>query len=101
MDRSSVPVTPSDSRWGTNFAVLKIQCADAMLLFRTGDFYELFFDDAERAAKLLNLTITTRRNGLEVEPMAMAGFPHHSLESHLKTLVAAGERVAICERDEK
>jgi len=95
--KSAFAATPSDPRWPDAFAKLKSQYASAMLLFRAGDFYELFFDDAERAAELLNLTVTTRRTGTGQKPMAMCGFPHHSLESHLKTLVAAGERVAVCD----
>lgn len=97
---ASVAVSPSDPRWPANFASLKAQYPGALLLFRIGDFYELFFADAERAAKLFNLTITGRRVGPEQSPMTMCGFPHNSLEVHLKTLVAAGERVAICELDE-
>lgn len=64
-----------------------------LLLFRMGDFYELFAEDAEVAAKLLGLTLTTRDRTL-----AMAGFPHHSLETHLRKLLQAGHRVAICEQ---
>lgn len=100
MDRSYAAIVPSDPRWPDAFAKFKSRYPGALLLFRVGDFYELFFDDAERAAKLLNLTITTRRTGVEQKPMTMCGFPHHSLEAHLKTLVAAGERVAICEQTE-
>lgn len=97
MDRSSPAVAPSDPRWLKHFAKLKAQNYGAFLLFRIGDFYELFFDDAERAAKLLGLTLTTRRVGPEQSPMAMCGFPHRSLERHLKTLVAAGDHVAVFE----
>ena len=63
-----------------------------LLLFRMGDFYELFAEDAEKAHKLLDLTLTTRDRTL-----AMAGFPHHQLEAYLHKLLKAGERVAICE----
>lgn len=66
-----------------------------LLLFRMGDFYELFHDDAETAAKLLNITLTSRD-----KQVPMAGFPHHSLEFHLRKLLAAGQKVAICEQVE-
>jgi hypothetical protein len=64
-----------------------------LLLFRMGDFYELFEEDAECAVKLLGLTLTTRDR-----TMSMAGFPHHCLESYLRKLLQAGHRVAICEQ---
>ncbi len=73
----------------------KVQYPGMLLLFRMGDFYELFDDDAQRAAKLLGLTLTSRD-----KTVPMAGFPHHSLESHLRKLLAAGERVAICDQVE-
>jgi hypothetical protein len=63
-----------------------------LLLFRMGDFYELFGEDAETAHKLLGLTLTTRDRTI-----TMAGFPHHQLETYLHKLLQAGERVAICE----
>jgi hypothetical protein len=66
-----------------------------LLLFRVGDFYELFGEDAETASKLLGLTLTARD-----KTMTMAGFPHHSLEIHLQRLLKAGHRVALCEQVE-
>src|SRR5882672_9298269 len=66
-----------------------------LLLFRMGDFYECFDDDAREAAKVCGLTLTTRDRGL-----AMAGFPHHALEAHLRKLITAGGRVAVCEQTE-
>ncbi|GAA4332023.1 DNA mismatch repair protein MutS [Pigmentiphaga soli] len=68
-----------------------------LLLYRMGDFYELFYDDAEKASRLLNLTLTTRgaSNGV---PIRMAGVPFHSLEQYLARLVKLGESVAICEQ---
>lgn len=76
---------------------LKAEAGPLLLLYRMGDFYELFYDDAKKAARLLNLTLTTRgvSNG---EPVPMAGIPYHSLESYLARLVAHGESVAICEQ---
>jgi len=76
----------------------KRACPDALLLFRMGDFYELFFDDAKIAAQTLNLTLTSRDKGEDAIPMA--GFPHHQLESYLAKLLAAGFRVAVCDQVE-
>lgn len=72
------------------YASLKEECPDSILLFRVGDFYEAFFADAEVCAKTLGLTLTTRRQG--DERMPMAGFPCHSLEAYLQKLVAAGHK---------
>lgn len=66
-----------------------------VLLFRVGDFFELFGEDAEIAAKHLGLTLTRR------DELSMAGFPHHSLEQYLQRLLKAGLRVAICEPVER
>src|SRR5919201_3482653 len=66
-----------------------------LLLFRMGDFYELFDADAETAARLLGLTLTSRD-----KTVSMAGFPHHSLEGYLRKLLQAGLRVAICDQVE-
>ncbi len=71
---------------------------DALLLFRMGDFYELFHDDAKTAARILNLTLTSRDKS--ANPIPMAGFPHHQLESYLGKLIAAGHRAAICDQVE-
>ncbi len=76
----------------------KSACPDALLLFRMGDFYELFHDDAKTAARVLNLALTSRDKGENATPMA--GFPHHQLESYLGKLIAAGFRVAICDQVE-
>ena len=76
----------------------KAACPDALLLFRMGDFYEVFHDDAKISAKTLGLALTTRDKG--ENPVPMAGFPYHQLESYLRKLVAAGMRVAICEQVE-
>ncbi|HWA98253.1 MAG TPA: DNA mismatch repair protein MutS [Pirellulales bacterium] len=76
----------------------KAACGDSLLLFRMGDFYELFFEDAKTAARLLNLTLTSRDKGENAVPMA--GFPYHQLESYLGKLVAAGVRAAICDQVE-
>ncbi len=76
----------------------KAVCGDALLLFRMGDFYELFHDDAKTAARVLGLTLTSRDKGENAAPMA--GFPHHQLDSYLGKLIAAGFRAAVCEQVE-
>ncbi len=77
----------------------KAACGDALLLFRMGDFYELFLDDAVVAARVLGLTLTSRDKESE-NPTAMAGFPHHQLDSYLHKLIHAGYRAAVCEQME-
>jgi DNA mismatch repair protein MutS len=76
----------------------KSVCGDALLLFRMGDFYELFFEDAKIAARALGLTLTSRDKG--ENPIPMAGFPYHQLDSYLGKLIAAGYRAAVCEQVE-
>lgn len=75
---------------------IKARYPGALLLFRVGDFYETFGEDAVRAAKILNITLTRRNNGNADDHLA--GFPHHSLDTYLPRLVRAGERVAICDQ---
>ncbi len=77
---------------------LKARDPGALLLFRMGDFYELFGDDAERASALLGLTLTSRDKGADALPMA--GFPHPALETYLAKIVQAGMRAAVCEQVE-
>jgi DNA mismatch repair protein MutS len=79
------------------FFRLKEQAGEMLLFYRMGDFYELFYDDAEKGAKLLNLTLTKRgtSNGA---PIPMAGVPVHAVDQYLAKLVAAGESVAVCEQ---
>lgn len=76
----------------------KEACGEALLLFRMGDFYELFHDDAKTAARVLDLALTSRDKGENAVPMA--GFPHHQLDGYLAKLIAAGMRVAICDQVE-
>ena len=76
---------------------LKSQHADMLLFYRMGDFYELFHDDAERAAKLLDITLT-QRGASNGSPIKMAGVPYHAAEQYLARLVKLGESVAICEQ---
>ncbi|MEM6925443.1 MAG: DNA mismatch repair protein MutS [Myxococcota bacterium] len=79
------------------FHALKEQVPDAILFFRMGDFYELFFDDAVIAAPLLDIALTSR-NKHDPEPIPMAGVPHHSVASYIERLTEAGHRVAIAEQ---
>ncbi|HEX2616558.1 MAG TPA: DNA mismatch repair protein MutS, partial [Flavobacteriales bacterium] len=76
---------------------IKQQHLDAILLFRVGDFYETFLQDAVLTARVLGITLTKRNNGAAGE-MELAGFPHHSLENYLPKLVRAGYRVAVCDQ---
>ncbi|MCP5270929.1 MAG: DNA mismatch repair protein MutS [Burkholderiaceae bacterium] len=76
---------------------IKAQHADALVLYRMGDFYELFYDDARRAHRLLDITLTTRGQSAG-EPVVMAGVPVHALESYLAKLIKLGEAVAIAEQ---
>ena len=76
---------------------LKGKHPDAILLFRVGDFYETFSDDAIAAAEILGITLTRRANGSAMH-IELAGFPHHALDSYLPKLVRAGRRVAICDQ---
>src|SRR6187431_333310 len=76
---------------------LKAQYPNELLFYRMGDFYELFFDDAKRAARLLDITLTARGQSAG-QPIPMAGVPCHSVESYLARLVRRGESVAICEQ---
>jgi len=79
------------------YNAIKGKYPDAMLLFRVGDFYETFGEDAVKAARVLSITLTKRGAGSESET-ALAGFPHHSLNTYLPKLVKAGMRVAICDQ---
>ena len=76
---------------------IKSKYADAILLFRVGDFYETFEDDARKVARILGIVLTKRANG-SASHVALAGFPHHSLDTYLPKLVRAGYRVAICDQ---
>ncbi|MCF8230758.1 MAG: DNA mismatch repair protein MutS [Bacteroidales bacterium] len=76
---------------------VKSKYPDALLLFRVGDFYETFGEDAHKTARILGIILTKRSNGAASQ-VDLAGFPHHALESYLPKLVRAGERVAICDQ---
>ena len=80
------------------FFDLKAKHPEAILLFRCGDFYETYCEDAITAAQILGITLTRRNNGAGVKGDEMAGFPHHALDTYLPKLIRAGKRVAICDQ---
>ena len=79
------------------YLAIKAEYPDTLVLYRMGDFYEVFFGDAEKASRLLGITLT-KRGATNGEPIQMAGVPFHSLESYLAKLIKLGESVAICEQ---
>ncbi len=79
------------------YLALKANHPDTLLFYRMGDFYELFYDDAEKAARLLDITLTTRGQSADV-PIRMAGVPFHAAEGYIARLIAKGYKVAICEQ---
>ncbi|KGI60040.1 DNA mismatch repair protein MutS [Prevotella sp. DNF00663] len=79
------------------FYSLKAKHPEALMLFRCGDFYETYGEDAVEAARILGITLTKRNNGAQ-DPTDMAGFPHHALDTYLPKLIRAGKRVAICDQ---
>lgn len=81
------------------FFSFKEKFPDALLLFRCGDFYETYCEDAVEASRILGITLTKRNNGgVSTSPTEMAGFPHHALDTYLPKLIRAGRRVAICDQ---
>jgi DNA mismatch repair protein MutS len=93
MTEAFAPHTPMMAQ----YLGLKADYPDTLLLYRMGDFYELFFEDAEKAARLLDITLT-RRGQSAGQPVLMAGVPFHSVEGYLARLIKLGESVAICEQ---
>lgn len=87
----------SDTPLMKQYNQIKARYPDALLLFRVGDFYETFGEDAIKASKVLGITLTKRNNGA-ANAMELAGFPHHSIENYLPKLVRAGFRVAVCDQ---
>jgi DNA mismatch repair protein MutS len=79
------------------YNAIKAKHPGALLLFRVGDFYETFGEDAIKASKVLDIVLTKRANG-SASHIELAGFPHHSLDTYLPKLVRAGNRVAICDQ---
>ena len=90
------PVKVKETPLNRQYNQIKSKYPGAMLLFRVGDFYETFGEDAVRASRILGIVLTRRNNGGSQEELA--GFPHHSLDNYLPKLVRAGERVAICDQ---
>ena len=90
--KQTTKVTPLMKQYNS----IKAKYPDAMLLFRVGDFYETFGEDAVKSSKILGITLTKRSNGSSND--ALAGFPHHALDTYLPKLVRAGQRVAICDQ---
>ncbi|QDV77294.1 DNA mismatch repair protein MutS [Botrimarina mediterranea] len=78
----------------------KAVSGDALLLFRMGDFYELFYEDAKEAARLLGITVTTRDKDKGAKAVPMAGFPHHQLDAYLAKILRCGRRAAVCDQME-
>ena len=93
--RKSKELTPAMRQ----YIEAKAQVPDAIMLFRMGDFYELFFEDAQEAAPLMEVVLTSRDKGSE-NPIPMCGVPHHALNTYVSKLLEAGKKVAICEQVE-
>ncbi|MDQ3282786.1 MAG: DNA mismatch repair protein MutS, partial [Acidobacteriota bacterium] len=95
---SSRPVTKLTPMLEQYFEI-KRQVPDAILFYRLGDFYEMFYEDAETAAPILDLVLTARGKGQEHEA-PMCGVPYHAADGHIAKLIKSGYRVAICEQAE-
>jgi DNA mismatch repair protein MutS len=91
------PSPPAHTPLMQQYLAIKAGYPDALVLFRMGDFYELFYDDARKAAALINITLTSRGESAGA-PVVMAGVPYHALDQYLARLLKAGESVAICEQ---
>lgn len=99
METTKTPLTPMVKQ----FLDLKAKHPDALLLFRCGDFYETYKEDACEAAKILGITLTRsiKTKDDEGKALAMAGFPYHALDIYLPKLIRAGKRICICNRIEE
>ena len=95
--RMSATVTPVHTPMMRQYMSIKAEYPDMLVFYRMGDFYELFYDDAKRAAALMDITLTSRGKSAG-DPIPMAGVPYHALEGYLAKLVRKGESVAICEQ---
>lgn len=98
MDKNTNQLSPMTKL----FYNLKSKHPDAVILFRTGGYYLIYEKDAEKASAILGITLIRRSEQKDIQgnPLAMAGFPHHSLNTYLPKLIRAGERVAICDQIE-
>jgi DNA mismatch repair protein MutS len=92
-----IPANVAETPLMKQYNTIKAKYPDALLLFRVGDFYETFGEDAIKASKILGIVLTRRANG-SAQYIELAGFPHHSLDTYLPKLVRAGQRVAICDQ---
>ncbi|MEQ9424271.1 MAG: DNA mismatch repair protein MutS [Cyclobacteriaceae bacterium] len=97
MGKSSSKKAPKETPLMKQYNAIKVKHPGALLLFRVGDFYETFGEDAVKASKILDIVLTKRANG-SASHIELAGFPHHSLDTYLPKLVRSGERVAICDQ---
>src|SRR5699024_2959225 len=95
--RPAKPVQDKHTPVMRQYLAAKAEHPDVLLFFRMGDFYELFYDDARKAARLLDITLTQRGQSAG-QPIPMAGVPYHAVENYLARLVKLGESVAICEQ---
>ncbi len=93
----SADVTPVHTPMMRQYLSIKSEYPDMLVFYRMGDFYELFYDDAKRAAELLDITLTARGKSAG-NPIPMAGVPYHAVDGYLQKLVRKGESVAICEQ---
>lgn len=97
MDTTETPTNPRHTPMMQQYLALKAEHPEILLLYRMGDFYELFYDDARRASEMLGITLTSRGQSAGA-PIPMAGVPYHSIDNYLARLVRLGESVAICEQ---
>jgi len=97
MSKTGKDKTSTHTPMMRQFLAIKTGHRDKLLFYRMGDFYELFFEDAEKAARLLNITLT-KRGKSDGQPIPMCGVPYHAAENYLAKLVKLGESVAICEQ---
>lgn len=96
-NKATMTATPAHTPMMQQYLALKAQHPDKLMFYRMGDFYELFFDDAVKASRLLDITLTSRGQTAGM-PIKMAGIPYHAAEGYLAKLVKLGESVAICEQ---
>ena len=97
LDKKAEQVSTAHTPMMQQYLGLKAENPDILLFYRMGDFYELFYDDAKKAAALLDISLTKRGQSAGA-PIPMAGIPHHAIENYLARLVQLGESVAICEQ---
>lgn len=92
------PVFQPSDKYIVQYHMMKMRHPDAVLLFRCGDFYETFADDAIALSEILGITLTRRPNQYRTGTIELTGFPNHALDTYLPKIVRAGKRVAICEQ---